>query len=205
MKSEWFDRRLRLNAAAFLSKYDDIQINVQSDPTNIRITDVLNAGKATVKGIEADLTFAPVRSLRFSANYGYLHAKYDEIIDASGKDIAAGYRFTNAPKHTVAADVTYDLPRLPVGQLTANVNYTAQSRKYTNATIAGGKYVIGGYGLLNARLTLADIPGLDGVRVALWGRNLTDKDYYVMQFNIGRPGALFGEPRTYGVDLSIAL
>ena len=203
IKSQWLDNRLRLNAAAFISKYSDIQVNVQSDPTNIRLTDVLNAGKATVKGVEVDLTLAPVRNLRLSVNYGYLLARYDEILDATGRNIADNYRFTNAPKHTIALDLTYDLPRLPIGQLSANINYTAQSDKFTNSTISSGKYIIGDYGLLNARLTLGDIPGVKGVRASLWGRNLTDKNYYIMQFNVGRPGALFGEPRTYGIDLNV--
>ncbi|WP_236626798.1 TonB-dependent receptor [Sphingomonas sp. MM-1] len=202
LKGQFLDNRLRLNIAGFVSKYKDIQINVQSDPTNVRITDVLNAGKATVKGIEADITLQPVRALRVTVNYGYLDAKYDEIINAAGDDISDIYRFTNAPRHTLAADLRYDLPPLPIGMLSANVNYTMQSDKFTNATIDNGKYIVGDYGLLNARLTLSDIPGVKGARIGLWGRNLTDKEYYVMQFNIGRPGALFGEPRTYGVDLS---
>ncbi|WP_380878626.1 TonB-dependent receptor [Sphingomonas sp. DBB INV C78] len=203
MKGQFLDNRVRLNIAAFVSNYKDIQINVQSDPTNVRITDVLNAGKATVKGVEADLTLAPVRDLRVTFNYGYLDAQYDEVINAAGVDVADNYRFTNAPKHTIAFDVRYDLPPTPIGTLTANVNYTMQSDKFTNSTISGGKYIIGDYGLLNARLDLGDIPGVDGVRLGLWGRNLTDKEYYIMQFNIGRPGALFGEPRTYGLDLSV--
>ncbi|HET6524333.1 TonB-dependent receptor [Sphingopyxis sp.] len=203
LKSQWLDDRLRLNVAAFQSKYKDIQINVQSDPTNVRITDVLNAGKATVKGVEVDLTLAPTRDLRFGIHYGYLDAQYDQIIDAAGDDISADYRFTNAPKNTLAFDANYTLPDLPVGTLSANVNYTMQSDKFTGSTIAGGKFITGDYGLLNARLTLAEIPGVDGVRVGLWGRNLTDTEYYIMQFNIGLPGALFGEPRTYGVDLTV--
>ncbi len=203
VKSEWLDKRLRFNAAGFISKYSDIQVNVQSDPTNIRLTDVLNAGSATVKGVEMDLTLAPARDLRLTVNYGYLLARYKEIIDATGANIAVNYRFTNAPRHSIALDLTYDLPRLPVGRLSANLNYTAQSDKYTNATITSGRYIIGDYGLLNGRLTLTDIPGVTGVRASLWGRNLTDKNYYVMQFNVGRPGALFGEPRTYGIDLSV--
>ncbi len=203
LKSQWLDDRLRLNVAAFQSKYKDIQINVQSDPTNVRITDVLNAGKATVRGVEVDLTLAPTRGLRFGINYGYLDAQYDEIIDAAGNDISADYRFTNAPKNTLAFDANYTLSDLPVGTLSANVNYTMQSDKFTGSTISGGKFITGDYGLLNARLTLAEIPGVEGVRVGLWGRNLTDTEYYIMQFNIGRPGALFGETRTYGVDLTV--
>ena len=203
LKSQFLDDTVRLNLAAFHSKYRDIQINVQSDPTNARITDVLNAGSATVNGIEADLTLAPSRDFRVALNYGYVDAKYDEILDARGVDISPNFRFTQTPKHSLAADVTYDLPPLPIGQLTANANWTMQSDKFSSSTISGGKFIIGDYGLLNGRLTLSEIPGLEQVRVALWGRNLTDKEYYVFQFNIGRPGAIFGEPRTYGVDLIV--
>lgn len=201
VKSQWLDNKVRFNAAAFMADYKDIQINVQSDPTNVRITDVLNAGKATIDGIEADLTIAPTRNLRFNINYGYLDASYDEITDVNGRDISANFRFSQAPKHSLALDATHDL-LLPIGTLTSNVNYTAQSKKYTSSTISSGEYIIGDYGLLNGRLTLADIPSVEGLRLSLWGRNLTDKEYYVMQFNIGRPGALFGEPRSYGIDLS---
>ena len=205
MKSQWLDNRLRFNIAAFYSKYRDIQVNVQSDPANARITDVLNAGRATVKGVEMDLTLAPVRDLRFTANYSYLKARYDSIVNAAGVDVSDNYRFTNAPQHSIALDLTYDLPPTPVGRLTANVNYTAQSDKFTNASVTSGKFVVGDYGLINARLGLDDIPGLPGVRAALWGRNLADTEYYLMQFNIGRPGAIFGEPRTYGIDVSVEL
>ena len=205
IKSQWLDNRLRFNLAGFVSKYRDIQINVQSDPTNVRLTDVLNAGRATVKGIEMDVTLVPVRALRITANYSYLHARYNRILNAAGVDVARDYRFTNAPAHTLALDLSYDLPPTPIGKLTANVNYTLQSDKFTNATVTNGRYIVGDYGLMNARLSLGDIPGLRGVSAALWARNLTDKDYYLLQFNIGRPGAIYGEPRAYGIDLSVEL
>jgi iron complex outermembrane receptor protein len=202
MKSEWFDDMLRLNVAGFVSKYEDIQINVQSDPNNVRITDVLNAGEATVQGVEADVTLAPTRNLRLAINYGYLDAQYDEIISATGDDISGQYRFVHSPRNTAAFDATYDLPTA-IGRFSANLNYTMQSKKFSAASITGGKYIIGDYGLFNARLSLADIPGLDWLRVSLWGRNLADEEYYINQFNIGRPGAMFGEPRSYGVDLMV--
>ena len=202
VKSQFWDNKVRLNVAAFLSKYKDIQVNVQSDPTNIRITDVFNAGKATVKGVEGELTLAPTRGLRLTANYGYLDARYDEIIDVNGNDIADTFRFLNSPKHSYALDLDYSLPPMAFGTLDANVGYSWQSRKYTSSSITGGAYIIGSYGLLNARLTLADMPFAKGLKLSLWGRNLTDKDYYIAHFNVGRPGAIFGEPRSYGVDLA---
>lgn len=203
LKSQMLDNRLRLNVAGFIAKYSDIQINVQSDPTNIRITDVLNAGKATIKGVEADLTLAPTDNLRVAVNYGYIDPRYDEIMNVNGNDVSYLYRFTQTPKHTIAVDLTQEFPNLPFGNLSTNVNYSMQSKKFSNSTISAGEYIIGDYGLLNAQLTLAEIPGLDGVRLSVWGRNITDTEYYVMQLNAGLAGAMFGEPRTYdGIDPS---
>lgn len=65
------------------------------------------------------------------------------------------------------------------------------------------RYVVGDYGLLNARLGLSEIRlGAGELRVALWGRNLADEEYYVTHFNAGLPSAYFGDPRSYGIDLS---
>ena len=38
LKSDWLERRLRLNAALFRSEYEDIQVNVQSDPNNVTLS-----------------------------------------------------------------------------------------------------------------------------------------------------------------------
>ena len=68
------------------------------------------------------------------------------------------------------------------------------------------RQVLPSYGLLDARLTLSDIPaGPVNLRLSAWGRNLTNKDYLVFEGAVGlsdRFGALFGEPRSYGLDLT---
>ncbi len=201
LKSQFLNNRVRFNIAAFTSKYRDIQVNVQSDPNDIRKTDVLNAGRANVKGIEADLTVVPVKGLRLTANYGYLDAKYSKIINAAGQDVADEFRFANAPKHSYALDATYTSPDLGFGAIEANVNYNWQSKQYSSSNLSSGVYMIGSYGLLNARLSLVDIPVAEGMRVGVFGRNLLNKDYYIAHFNAGVPGAVFGEPRTYGLDV----
>lgn len=201
LKSQLLDNRVRFNIAAFTSKYRDIQVNVQSDPANIRLTDVLNAGRATVEGIEADLTVAPFDGLLLTANYGYLDAGYDRIIDATGADVAHQFRFINAPQHSYALDATYTSPELGFGSIEANLNYSWQDQRYSASNIAGGAYIIDSYGLLNARLGLVDIPVAKGLRIGVFGRNLLDRKYYIAHFNVGVPGAIFGEQRTYGIDL----
>ena len=65
---------------------------------------------------------------------------------------------------------------------------------------------IKGYGLLNARLTLAEIPvGDNQLQVSLWGKNLMDNEYRLNTVPFG-PFAVsyFGNPRTYGFEATIS-
>ena len=58
---------------------------------------------------------------------------------------------------------------------------------------------------LNARATVADIPvGPTKAALSVWGRNITNKQRLNFIANTGiTAAALFDDPATYGVDLSI--
>ncbi len=201
LKSMLFDNRLRFNIAGFISDYRDIQVNTRSDLTNIGITDVLNAGKARVKGIELDVTVRPVDGLTLNVTYAYLTGKYLKVIDATGEDRADFFRFINMAPHTISAKVEYQFPPMAIGQLSANLDYYYQGLTPTSTSDPRSKAAK--YGLLDARLTLGDIPiGGGEWRISAFGRNLTDKEYYIAQFNTGTSSAFFGQPRTYGLELS---
>lgn len=201
MKSSWFEDRLRFNVAGFLSKYDDIQTSLQSHPTNPRFTDTFNAGKATIKGVELDLTARPTSKLTARISYAYLDAEYDKIVDPiTGVNIADDFNFVETPKRTLAASLEYELFQTPIGVLTAYVDYFRQSKKYTVPN--DPLYVIDSYDLVDARLTLSDIPvGFGSWRVSAFGKNLTDEEYYASHFISGPPSAIFGDPRTYGLEI----
>ncbi|WP_097093585.1 TonB-dependent receptor [Novosphingobium sp. Chol11] len=201
IKSSWLDNHLQANLALFRSNYKDIQTNIQSDPTNVAITDVFNAGKARIQGFELDLIAQPIDALTLSVNYAYLDAKFQQILDQAGNDITSRYTFVEAPKHTLTTSLEYRFPDTPIGVLTANIDYFLKSKVSTST--ADPRYVIGDYGLLNARLTLSDIPvGFGSWRLSAFGKNLTDKEYYIAHFNGGLPSAIFGDPRTYGLELT---
>jgi iron complex outermembrane receptor protein len=202
LKSSWLDDRLRFNVAGFVAKYNNIQVNLQVDPTNPAITDTFNAGKATIKGVEIDLTARPAAGLTASVSYAYLHARYDRIVDPNtGANIANSFYFVEAPHHTLTASLQYQFPETPIGNLTAYVDYYLQAKK--NSSVNDARYITGDYDLLDARLTLADIPvGFGKWRLSAFGKNLADKKYYVAHGNFGLPGAIFGQPRTYGLELT---
>lgn len=203
IKSDLLDRRLRVNAAVFLSNYKDIQLGM-SDPTDPSRTDILNAGKATVKGIELDVSARLSERLGAAASYGFLDADYDEALNVAGQDVSDQFAFIRSPKHSLSTSLDYTIAATPLGELAAVVGYRFQTRQFAQTTNSA-RHVIGDHGLLDARLTLDRIPiGFGNLRLALWGRNLTDKNYYVDVMTFGPslpPAAIFGAPRSYGLEM----
>ena len=76
MKSQWFDRRMTLNVAAFHNIVRNQQQSLQSNPSvDPSLTDTFNV-KSDYKttGLEAELNIRPTSRLSLSANYTYLHS-----------------------------------------------------------------------------------------------------------------------------------
>ncbi len=85
MKSEWFERRLRLNAAAYFMKYNDKQEEL-SVPVDVeggtgQQTLFINASKAESKGIELEVTAIPFDGFMISGSLGLLDAEYTDFDD----------------------------------------------------------------------------------------------------------------------------
>ncbi|MDY0066379.1 MAG: TonB-dependent receptor [Steroidobacteraceae bacterium] len=202
LKSSWLENRLRVNAALFTTDKKDMQVSVMSDPNNISLTDILNAGKATVNGLELDVAVRPTPALNLSLSYAWLDAGYDEIVDVLGRDVKHLYGYDEAPKHKLSAAAEYTWPRTRLGIPSAMVAYGYQSKRVSSTSCI--ECIIGDQGLLDARLSIAEIPVSGGkLRFSLWGRNLTDEDYYTMHIRVVEPTAVFGEPRSYGADVSL--
>jgi iron complex outermembrane receptor protein len=75
VKSTLLDRRLQLNAAAFSTKYNGIQLNFQEgvSPT------VKNAGAARIKGFEVEAVAAPADGFTVTSSLGYIDAYYTNV------------------------------------------------------------------------------------------------------------------------------
>lgn len=201
VKSQLLDNRLRVNAALFYADYEDIQINTSSDEADPTVTDVLNAGKAVIRGAELDVTALLGDRIVVNLSYGYLDPEFRELIGADGVDRRDEVTPINAPEHSYTVDVEYRLLQSQIGLLTANLGYTWQDEM--NTSTSNPDFVIDDYGLVNMRVTLSDIPVAQGsLALSLWGKNLADKEYWVSLSKIADPYAIYGEPRTYGVDLS---
>lgn len=203
-KSEWFQRRLRVNGALFYADYDDIQLDIlvpdQPDPT---LTRTENAGTAEIYGLELDTTLLIADNLRATLAYGWLDSEIDEV---RGDD-ASLYHLPNAPRHSVTATLDWDVAQLPVGVLNFSFDYAWKDHYVTGVRELVG-IDVGAYGVANVRLTLTgnDWVGKGRFRVALWGKNLFDKEYFADTFGSfnglhANRIATYGDPRTYGLDL----
>ena len=198
VKSDFFDRHLRINMAVFTSEYKDMQRPSTSDSTGVPIVLVQSVGEARISGAEMEVTAIPFEGLELYGNIGLLDPEYTDFSDASGD--RSDEPFTRVSKTTWSLGATYELP-VSYGIYTLHADYGHQSSKYFFPSPLTKEP---DYGVLNVRLSveLTD-PRLE---IALWGRNLTETEYLVenldfiaaAQVNPGFPG----EPRTYGVSVT---
>lgn len=79
IKTELFDRRLRVDWAAYDYEYADLQVSAWN-PATAQIN-ILNAAEATIRGTELGLTYLPaaVDGLTLTAQMAYNSAEYDEF------------------------------------------------------------------------------------------------------------------------------
>lgn len=210
IKSEFMDRKVTFNAAAFRYEYKDIQIR---SVTGVNITTVDNAASAKVQGFEASLALRPATGFTLSGQVTYLDNKYKsfcQFISAGapqGSDPLCGTGFADrsgnrlnlAPTWSGGIDATY-VAELGSGRLTLNANYAWESNVFY--TTANEPLVSsGGWTKLGARVAykLAN-----GPEIYVFGKNLTDKRYiaYGARLNATLMPLGISEPRTYGVGVS---
>lgn len=204
LKSRWLDDRVQVNFAAFYSDYKDIQVNVLSDPHNTSISDVLNAGKATIQGLELDALALLTRHLSVGFSYGYVDADFKEVKAANGEEMKSLFRFIHVPRHNYVINVNYEVKNMGIGDLRATLTYSWQDDELSDTPRNfGRRYGIPAYGLLNGRIAYGGIEALGGdLEFGLWGKNLTDKDYLLVHINPGLPAGFHGAPRSLGFDVT---
>ena len=86
-KGDLFDRKLRLNLAAYYTDYKDIQkSSLIIVPPSTLVTVVSNAAKGHIYGGEAEITWQPVQALTVNATGAWTHARYTSFIEANGNN-----------------------------------------------------------------------------------------------------------------------
>ncbi len=191
MKSQWMDNTLRLNAAVFYNDADNLQITAFADGNRV----VINSGSATQEGVELEATWLPTDHWTIDANYGY---QKDDRDDSLGQQNDDG-------KHSGRLGVGYNRPAGDFGLFAARVDASFKDEYYFSSNESA---VMKDRWLIGARAGISEIELWGGIaRAALWGKNLTDEEYAEhgqdlgLDGGYGFAGVVFGQPRSYGIDL----
>ena len=195
VKTSWFDQRLAINAALFSINWQDLQVNVPNPFVPAQFF-IANAGTATSKGVEVEVTGRPLSALDVFGGFGYTSARFGENSTSGGVNVS-GNRISNAPQYTANVGVQYSraVTRAATVQVRADlVSYG--DYQYDDANTAGQS----AYALANFR---------GGVHFARyfaegWVRNAFDTFYIVTAFAYPglAPSGFVGEsaaPRTFGI------
>jgi len=226
-KTTFFDRRARLNVAAFVNKYADFIASVFArtaaapnegcffNTAELSCSFFVNSGDATIKGFEAELQLEPVDGLLIDASASFLDFKYDKLsgcsplldpsCTAASGGLGAGLRYdmelAHAPKRQFSVGAQYRIDLGSAGSLTPRVDFWHQSGQETDP-LNNPLAVIEGHSLVNGRLSWDSEDG--DWQVALQATNLTNELYYTdmtpnnnSATNAGNPGA----PRQWWVSV----
>jgi len=207
LKSELFDRRLRLNVSAFNYLYDNIQVGQYVDNTEI----VVNGAKAKMYGADIDAELAIVAGLTLNGGVSHIHDRFTSYPDAgfivpvggcvpapagTCPGSAAGNKLPDTPTTTfnLGGDYKWTLPQ---GAIALDANYFYSSGFYgapDNVAVQRA------YSLTNASVIWSD-PS-DRFKAGFYGRNLGNK-VYATSLAEGEAGlaVTWGQPRTYGVTI----
>ncbi len=203
LKSDLFDRRLRLNAAAFYYDYTDLQVEKFTGA----LTTIYNGARAVVYGVDADF------EARLSSNFslsGGLTLLHDRFTDFPNADIATlvpggvittvgsakGNRLPQTPDFSANVSADYHHPT-SFGAVGVNVSYSYNSGYFTQPDNVLRQP---SYNLLAASLRF-ELPA--GFGLSFWGRNLTNA-LIAQNLTAGQFNAVvsYAAPRTFGATVS---
>ena len=167
-----------------------------------------NAEQQSVRGFEFDTSISPTDGLTFTAAITHLDAEYDSYVGGSAFNPATlgvvptdltGLRPAGIPEWNITVGGTYNVEFDSGHVLTFHADFLHES----NTQIAEG--------LTQFRREVNQLNGSisfalnNGLKLTLWGRNLTDEVYNTTVFPaVAQGGTLNGYrnfPRTYGASI----
>ncbi len=204
-KTTWFDRRLYLNLAAFVIKWDNLQVSGR-DPTGA-FAFIGNAGKAEVRGLEAELQARLTEGLEFNAGFAWLPKReltQDQISDTIVAPGRKGDKLPNIPAFTANAAAQYNFATPVEGWeafIRGEFNYVGKSNSELNPTSIFNR-VQRSYELVNLRAGAINVNS--DLDITFYVENVFDKrgDLRVRTEDSLLTFKWTTRPRTVGMDIS---
>jgi iron complex outermembrane receptor protein len=206
LKTELFDRRVRLNAAAFWYDVKNPQVQLLNSST---VTNS-NAGASRVKGAEVEGSILLAEGLTVNFGATYLDAKYRDYGNAPSGPVlfvppfgstnpllsidASGNNLPLAPKFNATLGLQYNL-KSAIGDWTASTDYNYNDGFYWEPDNLLRQ---GSYHIVNAQLRFEPNKSYS---ISVWGKNLVDEKYAGFAATQAGPSGYpyaAAAPRTYG-------
>jgi outer membrane receptor protein involved in Fe transport len=210
LKSELFERRVRLNGAVFAYTIDDPQFSAVGGGSNSNR--LINAKKGEAYGLELDSEFVVTENFVVTAGYSYAHTKIKDSalavapcaactvtdqLTAGGLALVNGNPFPNAPKYTFDFTARYSVP-VATGELFAFTDWKRQG--YTNLFLYQSKEFYS-KGDFEGGLKLGYANKEGGWEVAAFARNITNESNVKGAIDFNNLTAFVNEPRVIGVSV----
>lgn len=202
LKSEWLDRRLRVNVAAFHNSYTNIQLEseVGLSPTYV------NAGNAVMKGGELEIDAVAGHGFSLAGSVGYIDAYYtyvNPLVVSNGVQITTAFELPKTPKVKVNLSPQYliNLPNQAALQL--GVNWTHTTHLFNDLENSATLERLA-TDIVDASITYKS--ARDNWELSLGGTNLTDDRYIVTGFRnngVDITSGTFNAPRAIFATLRI--
>ena len=216
LKSQFWDRKVTVNAAAYWTNVKNYQAAVteQIGTTSSSIRYISNIPGVRSRGFELDFAFSPTPWIRLTGSAAYNKATYRNYTNAQvapeNRNVTqvqdlSGVQLANAPRfiYSLAADVSQPVRLItPDDELYTRIDWIHRSSNDTSGSNSIHTR-IPGYGLANFRVGLR----IDDGRFDLsaWATNLFDKQYFeaLSASNQGLITGALGTPRTFGGTLRV--
>ena len=216
LKGSWLEDTLTVSAAVFYQDRDDMQVKqsivIPVDPGSPAcpcnfIDSLQNASGGINKGLEIEANWQATDSINLFGSLGLLDTEYKNYLSYShtDADLDNGIPYDmsgRAQAHAPETQYAFGAQFFITDNWFAQADIEGKGKAYASAN---HNEKLKSYTLLNMRLSYQT----DRWSVALWGRNLTDKDVQTRGFGgFGNdPRKLYetepyyqlGEPRVYGV------
>jgi iron complex outermembrane receptor protein len=214
LKSEWLDRRVMINAAAFYYGFSDQQFRgpvtgVSPCPgsANPLGTVLLNAAKSKIVGVEVETQARVSENFSVMLGVGLLDSRYEELLlaDTNNGGVAdlSGNKLLEAPPYSVTLAFDYSVP-VQSARLGLRADASWTGKQYFtafNSTVPYDLSISPSHWESNARLYVS---GRDGkFDFGIWGKNLNNQDALTFAASPAAFGILFTTvpyPRRYGAD-----
>ncbi len=196
------NNRFRVNAAAFTTEYDDIQLTVFEGIA----PGTQNGGDAEIDGLEVEVAGILAEPLQFRLAASYLDGEYVRLLQDPTNNNATPFPITNqlanSPEFSGSLGVDYILPFQGKGEYTFSVDVAYSDEIYNNE--ANSELLRQpSHTIVDARFVYQ--PEDPTWTITLWGKNLGDERVIISgdaNPAIGFIEANFNRPREYGITFN---